>query len=231
METHPSYNLTAAVEKWRLELNAQSDLSGDDQRELETHLWDALAELRERGLSDEESFVLARRRLGPTQEIAEEFTKANPGRVWRERVFWGLVFLLVYQVWTSTAGIFAMWLNVKGYMFNYNPSGWAHLFQLASLILLPYGPLVYFVRWISQNESLVSSVFIRRRRFVFAAMGALVTRLVGCAAALNLTFQSHPVANSKAKLLFQFSASFLWIIVLLGLFAWLHPDRLRKAAA
>ncbi len=88
MENQTRYDLNAAIENWRQELAAQTGLTPDVRRELETHLRDAIAGFRQRGLNDEESFWLARRRVGQPQQLGEEFVKADPAKVWRERIFW-----------------------------------------------------------------------------------------------------------------------------------------------
>jgi magnesium-transporting ATPase (P-type) len=88
METQTRYDLNAAIENWRVELAAQTGLTVDDRRELETHLRDAIVGFQQRGLNDEESFLLARHRVGPPRQLDEEFVKDNPAAVWRERVFW-----------------------------------------------------------------------------------------------------------------------------------------------
>jgi len=91
MENQTRFDLNAAVENWRNELAAQPNLASDDRRELETHLRDAITGFQQRGLNDEESFWLARKRVGQPQQLGEEFVKANQNTIWRERVFWMLV--------------------------------------------------------------------------------------------------------------------------------------------
>ena len=98
METETRFDLNAAVENWRQELAAQPQFTADERRELETHMLDAIAEFQRRGLIDEESFWLGRRRVGQPQKLSEEFVKANPTAVWRGRVFW------------MVAGVVAAWL-------------------------------------------------------------------------------------------------------------------------
>lgn len=83
MENPTRFDLNAAVENWRHELTAQPPFTPDDRRELETHLRDSLAELKARGLNEEESFWLARRRVGQPQKLGEEFAKADSAKVWR----------------------------------------------------------------------------------------------------------------------------------------------------
>jgi hypothetical protein len=95
MENQTRFDLNAAIENWRNELAAQPNMASDDRRELETHLRDAIAGFRQRGLNDEESFWLARRRVGQPQQLVEEFVKADPAKVWRERAFWMVLAALV----------------------------------------------------------------------------------------------------------------------------------------
>ena len=59
-----------------------------------------VAELQRRGLNDEESFWLARRRTGQPNEISEEFAKADPAKIYRERVLWIAV---AFYAWVALA--------------------------------------------------------------------------------------------------------------------------------
>jgi hypothetical protein len=109
MENQTRFDLNAAIESWRQELAAQPNLASDDRRELETHLRDAIAGFQQHDLNDEESFWLARKRVGQPQQISEEFVKADPAKAWRERIFWmalGIImFLLLTQILTFAVGI------------------------------------------------------------------------------------------------------------------------------
>jgi hypothetical protein len=76
VENHPCFNLTVARENWRQELLAQRSLSAEARRELSAHLQDTFEELRGRGLNEEESFWLARKRTGELQLLNLEFKRA-----------------------------------------------------------------------------------------------------------------------------------------------------------
>ena len=109
MENQTRFNLNAAVESWRNELAAQPNLAPDDRRELETQLRDAIAGFQQRGLNDEESFWLARRRVGQPQQLGDEFVKADPAKASRERIFWMALGIIVFweltQILTFAVGI------------------------------------------------------------------------------------------------------------------------------
>ena len=107
MENQTRFDLNTALENWRTELAAQPSLSAENRRELETHLRDTFAELKARGLSEEESFWLARRRIGQPQQLAAEFIKADPAQVWRERAFWMMVAAVGFYIWNALySGLF-----------------------------------------------------------------------------------------------------------------------------
>jgi hypothetical protein len=101
METQTRYDLNAAVENWRAELAAQTGLTAEVRRELETHLRDAITGFQQRGLNNEESFWLARKRVGQPPELGEEFGKADPAKIWRERAFWNVLVLSAFQLWNK----------------------------------------------------------------------------------------------------------------------------------
>jgi hypothetical protein len=131
METQTCFDLNAAIANWQQELARQPGLAPVVRRELETHLRDTVAELQGRGLNNEESFWLARRRAGRPQQLAEEFAKADPVRVWRERAFWIAAFLIAQNLWV------AFWDPL--WMYN-----WIHpdtrLQQILHAGILPYLP-------------------------------------------------------------------------------------------
>src|SRR5476651_897679 len=111
MENQTRFDLNAAVENWRNELAAQPNLASDDRRELETHLLDAIAGFQQRGLNDEESFWLARRRVGQPPQLVEEFVKADPAGIWRERVFWMTIGVVGSFIFTTSQDILSVRLQ------------------------------------------------------------------------------------------------------------------------
>jgi hypothetical protein len=104
-------------------------LASDDRRELETHRRDAITGFQQRGLNDEESFWLARKRVGQPQQIGEEFVKANPTAIWRGRIFWMAISLVGSYVFMTWKDLLASWLNPNSY-------GWTELFYLIPLFML-----------------------------------------------------------------------------------------------
>jgi hypothetical protein len=88
MAHRTDFDLNAACADWRARLAATSGFRLQDTDELEGHLRDSVADLAGRGLSVEEAFWVAVRRLGSPEPLAAEFTKVHPGAAWIRRLLW-----------------------------------------------------------------------------------------------------------------------------------------------
>ena len=135
-----NFDLTAAIEAWRNELAAQPQLTPDDRRELERHLADSIADFRGRGFADEEAFWLARRRIGQPRQLAEEYEKADSLKVWRQRMFWIALAVLVWRLFFDL--VRSVGLVVVVAVPHHGFVRWANVIQM----LIPFlVPLLFFV--------------------------------------------------------------------------------------
>ena len=85
MENQTPFDLSGAIQAWRRNLAQSAAFRSADLDELEAHLRDAIPALEAAGLSSEESFLIASRRIGTRHTLESEFGKINPGRVWLNR--------------------------------------------------------------------------------------------------------------------------------------------------
>ena len=214
MENQTRFDLNAAMENWRHELAAQPPLAPDNRRELETHLRDALAELKARGLNDEESFWLARRRVGQPPELAKEFVKADPAKVWRERVFWIILVLSLLQFWDVA------FPSIQQYVWK-NFEWPAALFYEKIAYYLPVFCFVFFLtrkeRWF---ERMFQFAFRSRLQFILVAV------------MLVLAFDNYSNFNTHWWTTNWFTMYWMdlllhqmWSFTLIGLIAWLMPTQ------
>jgi hypothetical protein len=84
------------IEQWLTALNGSELLSSTDVIELEAHLREEMVHLKAADLSDEEAFLVARRRLGDTAVIEQEFAKVSPHRRLSTRLSWMAAGVLGY---------------------------------------------------------------------------------------------------------------------------------------
>jgi hypothetical protein len=96
MDTQSSFDLNQAIQTWRENLANSPAFHRENLNELESHLRDSVATWQTRGLSAEEAFLIATRRIGQNHQLASEFGKLNRGTVWLERALWMLIGLTVW---------------------------------------------------------------------------------------------------------------------------------------
>ena len=77
------FDLESQIRKWKNHVYSTGTISYNDMEELESHLRDSIDDLGERGISLEESFLIAVRRLGDVAVIHEEFAKISTEDIWR----------------------------------------------------------------------------------------------------------------------------------------------------
>ena len=168
------------IAEWRAYVDKAPAVNGRDVDELEGHLRDQIAELNAAGLTADEAFLVAVKRMGDLDTLTMEFAREHSGRLWKQLVpptgdeparpsnggFEALVFAVAAAVAIQVARLAAQfpgedpgWL-----LFGEAEPGWPA--RNASLFVLPF----------------VAGYFARRRRldtkrwlltaasFVFAAL-------------------------------------------------------------
>jgi hypothetical protein len=78
--------LERQISQWREYLRRRATLHGADVEELEDHLRSQVATLREQGLSDEEAFLVAVKRMGNLDALSREFAREHSERLWKQLV-------------------------------------------------------------------------------------------------------------------------------------------------
>jgi|GEM_PF-830469 len=85
------FELEKAIKQHVASISTHGSLTGSDVKELTAHLLDTTEGLIQQGLSEEEAFIIAIKRLGPERQLAAEYEKLNPSvkanRVWAYLLF------------------------------------------------------------------------------------------------------------------------------------------------
>jgi hypothetical protein len=90
------FDLNQQIIQWRKSLGQSESLVRSDLDELESHLRDQIDQLTLSGLSPEEAFWVAQRRIGNAANLPGEYAKVNGSAVFRRRLQWMLVGILAY---------------------------------------------------------------------------------------------------------------------------------------
>jgi hypothetical protein len=88
MENPSPFSLKQSLSEWRHDISNNPAMSESSLDELESHLQDSIETLEKAGLSEQEAFIIATRRLGPTDILQAEYAKENQATLWRHNMTW-----------------------------------------------------------------------------------------------------------------------------------------------
>ena len=78
--------LDIEIGEWRAFVEQGPAVDGRDAEELEAHLRDQIADLIAAGLTADEAFLIAVKRIGRLDDVSREFAREHSGRLWRQLV-------------------------------------------------------------------------------------------------------------------------------------------------
>jgi hypothetical protein len=86
MTTSADQSLEEQIAQWRTYLHRRKGIHGRDVEELEGHLRDQLGALTDAGLTSDEAFLVAVKRLGSLDALSREFAREHSERLWKQLV-------------------------------------------------------------------------------------------------------------------------------------------------
>ena len=78
LQPDPHEGLEAQIAQWRRYVQRREAISAADVDEMEDHLRERIDELSAAGLDDEESFLVAVKRMGSLDEVSQALRENNP---------------------------------------------------------------------------------------------------------------------------------------------------------
>ena len=81
--------MESQIAEWRAYVAKAPAVDGRDVDELEAHLRDQIAELDAAGLTPDEAFLVAVKRMGDLDTLSREFAREHSGRLWKQLVLSG----------------------------------------------------------------------------------------------------------------------------------------------
>ncbi len=82
-------SLETQIEAWRAHLRKSRTITSQDAAELEDHLREQIASLGADGLSGDEAFLVAVKRLGAIDALTREFAREHSDRLWKQLMLSG----------------------------------------------------------------------------------------------------------------------------------------------
>src|SRR5687768_11914171 len=82
-------SVESQIAEWRAYVAETPGVNGRDVDELEDHLRHQIAELNAAGLTADEAFLVAVKRMGSLDSLSREFAREHSGRLWKQLVLSG----------------------------------------------------------------------------------------------------------------------------------------------
>jgi hypothetical protein len=79
-------SVESQIAEWRAYVASAPAVNGHDVDELEDHLRHEIAELTQAGLTPDEGFLVAVKRMGDLDTLSKEFAREHSGRLWKQLV-------------------------------------------------------------------------------------------------------------------------------------------------
>ena len=141
-------SVESQIAEWRAYVVNAPGVNGHDVDELEDHLRHQIAELNAAGLTADEGFLIAVKRLGDVDDLSREFAREHSGRLWKQLLSSGDEPARVISGWLPTllfavAAAVAIQVARLGAGFPDEEPAW--LARNASLFVLPF-LAAYFAR-------------------------------------------------------------------------------------
>lgn len=137
------FNLKQSIDTWKSELSQNSNMTRDNINELESHLQDEIHELLKLGLSNEESLLIAKKRIGNIEKLTTEYGKVNNEVYFRNTItpyLKGILFFLTYisiaELLTNLSVLIAKKIDVN--------ESYLNLGSIELLILLTFILFIFF---------------------------------------------------------------------------------------
>jgi hypothetical protein len=186
--------LNEAIRRWQQNLGASPAFCADNLEELASHLRASVQRLTATGLSEEEAFQIAARRIGERGPLEREFAKVNSTVAWSSAVFvfWMVAGMFLLQAADSLV-FTIVFLHDRFWYFPLRmPDGFPPLAQMYARFASPYLSPDFRFTWaiamvlvfilcarLTVGEWKRFSVFIRRFEHPFRpALGLAVLGLI-----------------------------------------------------
>jgi hypothetical protein len=192
-------SMEAQIAEWRAYVENAPGVNGRDVDELEDHLRDQIAELNAAGLTADEGFLVAVKRMGDLDGLSREFAREHSGRLWKQLVLSG-----DDEAERASSG----WLEPL-------------LFALAAAVVVQIARLAAGApddepTWLLRNAGLfvlpfLAGYFARRRRLDTRAW--LLTAVPFALAALVVNVYPYGADSATEKLVALHLPVVLWFVV------------------
>jgi hypothetical protein len=228
------HNMEQKIVNWRNELMTIETVLPKNLDELEDHLRANISSLVEHGLSDEEAFLIATKRIGTNDSLTKEFGKVNGNVMWIQRFGWMIIGILLFQILNGIWTLFAKGVSWTTLMYASSTQVASILFVLISACL-PVGIWLLVRNTVKKEIDLqqhlkpIVQFAIRKPKFAFSlfaftlALIPIASFLIPVVTASAIPWEIFGEFQYSVSI-YQFAAGFLFPILGVAILAWLNQQ-------
>ena len=191
MEDPIAFELNRAIAEWRESMAQAPAMRNENLDELEEHLRDGMIDLRQRGLSEREAFLIAAGRMGSGELVAAEYGKVNRTAIWLDRVFWLLIGMQVWGLISSAVSFVCNTLFWAGFI------GWGYDAKSHGRTIPTVVFAVVQLAAFSGSAAVCGWLFLRKGR----SLGQWLAKVLQNRAGLVVSFIGFYVLSSTVRFL------------------------------
>ncbi len=221
------FNLEEQIKVWRNSMSRFGNCKQADLDELESHLLDEIDSLSKSDLSQEESFLVASRRLGDSQMLQKEYGKINRDWAIAHKVFWIIVGVLIYSLGISVSNLL---INISGILVLDKVVGETQAviyYLLSNAFLLCF--IVFIISYPLHKKNILSLKIFSSRYCgaLFLIISFLVVQLslLVCQFYKLTLFSMESMASIFVAWIVSNSGPLLVFVISIMLFMRFHPTR------
>lgn len=145
MANRTEFNLNDNVASWKKAILTDANFTNENITELESHLLDEIHDLEESGLTCEESFIIAKRRIGEIKNLASEYGKVNKKEYFINKTLPYLKGVLFFLAFTKSLTLLATGISTISHEFGVDIT-YLNAVSIGSLLLGSLGVLIYILK-------------------------------------------------------------------------------------
>lgn len=157
MANRTPFDLNDSINHWKKAISRDAHFTKENITELESHLLDEIHNLNGLGLTDEESFMVAKRRIGEVKFLATEYGKVNKKLYFLNRILPYLKGILLYLAFIKLLNFLSTGVAIVSQEFGINIM---HLnaISIGSLFLGSLGVFLYILDGYKQGKFRASNL-------------------------------------------------------------------------
>lgn len=209
MENRTNFNLNDSIDIWKSKLSKNSTMTVDNIDELESHLQDEIQELEQLGLSTEESFLIAKKRIGNVKNLTAEYEKVNKSYYFKNSIIPYIKGILMFVAFKTMTGLLINLTTLVAIKFNINKN-------LNSIsIIIPIVATLILVALMYRKYKNSDWIFRKLTGIPVLVSFIFVGKLINYFSSLSVFYTIEPAEYSFLKINLNYYNSILGLFFLI----------------